>query len=101
MIVQHQLAALGHARQRQHTAHVTAEHHTRRRDQILVVDGAHEADLIATSQLDRHPHGGRGLRGQARLADGLRAGLHHTLAGHVFRGFFFAAGNRTLFRMRR
>ena len=101
MVMQHQFAALGHTGQRQHTAHIAAEHDPRRRDQVLVVNRTHETDFVATGQLDCHPHGGRGLRGQARLTGCLRADLHHTLAGHVFRGFFFAAGKSTLLRINR
>ena len=101
MVVQHEFTALGYPWQREHASDVAAEYHTRRGNQIVVINRAHETHFVATGQFDRHPDRTRRFGGQPCHTRRRRAGLHHALTGHVFRGFFLAAGNKTLFRIKR
>ena len=88
VIMHEQLAAFGEAREREHARHVTTRDNARGADDAVLIQTSDEAHLASTREPDgRTDGGGRGRR--------------EAVVRHVFNGFFFAAGNNTLFRMSR
>ena len=88
MIVEQHLALLSHAGQGEHRVDRAACHHARVRQRAVGI-GAHDERHFAPVR-----------RGDLLLQQSAR-GRRQALDAHVLSSFFFAAGNRTLFKIKR
>ena len=113
MIVQQYLAALSKTWQRQHTAYITTRNHTYRYDLSVGIKRACKTHFVAARKFDSRANGDCGFYikpgfakvcgtcrciGDACFGSWQNSGLD---TAQVFRGFFLAAGNNTLFKINR
>ena len=111
--MQQHLPTLRKSGQREHTAHVTACDYAYRHDVTIGIQRACKTDFAAARKLDSRANcdsrfyikpgfakvcGTCGCIGGACFGSWQNSGFN---PAQVFRGFFFAAGNNTLFKINR